>query len=317
LQSFSSETKSELAGIRADAKCCCLAELAGLIHAAGKIRLSTEGVTLILETENGAIARKMVWLFNEVFKLSPEVIVEERKQLGKRHAYHVGIVSDTLVRQILKDVHILDDANHLDGSIAPELTGKECCRWSFLRGAFLGAGSISDPARNYHLEIITENPEFAQGLYYLLSLDHLRVKNSIRKQSYVIYLKECDSIIQLLTLMGANDAVLRIANLLVIKEMRGGVNRLVNAETANLAKAAESGAEQLKLIKEIDECYGINRLPDKLKQFALMRIEHPEVSLKEIGAMMRPPVGKSAMNHRLRRLREILAEHGEKPELDE
>jgi len=312
LKSFSSETKGELAGVRSDAKCCRLAELAGLIHAAGKIRLSNEGITLVLETENGAVARKMVWLFNEVFKLSPEVIVEERKRLGRHHAYHIGIVSDTHVRQILKDVHILDDANHLDGSIAPELTSSECCRWSFLRGAFLGAGSLSDPARNYHLEIITENPDFAQGLYYLLSLDHLRVKNSNRKQTHVIYIKECDSIVQFLTLMGANNAVLRIANLVVIKEVRSGVNRLVNAETANLSKAAESGADQLKVIKEIDACYGINRLPEKLRQFALMRIEHPEVSLKEIGAMMQPPVGKSAMNHRLRRLREILSEHSEK-----
>ncbi|HAW72013.1 MAG TPA: DNA-binding protein WhiA, partial [Firmicutes bacterium] len=160
----------------------------------------------------------------------------------------------------------------------------------------------------------TENPEFAQGLFYLLSLDHLRVKTSNRKQTYVIYIKECDSIVQLLTLMGASNAVLRIANLLVIKEMRSGVNRLVNAETANLSKAAESGAEQLKLIKEIDACYGIKRLPEKLRQFAMMRMEHSELSLKELGALMQPPVGKSAMNHRLRRLREILAEHSEKLE---
>lgn len=311
MDGFSAGTKSELAQLKPEQACCRRAELAGLVHAAGRIRLSSiDGLALVIETEHPAVARKIMWLFRECFGLTVEVILEERARLGKHHGYRIEAPAGTDSRRVLHTLEILDHNNQLDGGVSSTLTRSECCRWSFLRGAFLGAGSIADPAKTtYHLEFVPESPELAEGLYYLLSLGHLRAKMATRKNMPLVYLKESDSIVRLLSEMGAHHAVLSIQELRVMREMRGGVNRMVNAETANVAKAAESGAEQAKMVADIERWVGLDRLPPRIREFAVVRMENPEMSLRELGAIFSPPLGKSAVNHRLRWLREFWKEH--------
>lgn len=315
MKGFSAETKRELAQVRPDRACCRRAEIAALVHATGSIRVSAlDGVAIVMKTDHGAIARKVMTLFREVFGFGVEVLLEERPQLGRGRTYRIEVPPGEPSRRVLNELEILDRRNHLDEGVPPGITRNECCRWSFLRGAFLGAGSLSDPSRGtYHLEFVSESPDFAQGLYYMLSLGHLKVKMSARKQTHIVYLKESASIVRLLSLMGACNAVLQIENLLVIKEMRGDVNRRVNAETANLYKAAESGAEQAKMVADLSRTIGLSRFPDSVREFALARLDNPELSLRELGAMMHPPVGKSAMNHRLRKLRQLWYEHIHQP----
>lgn len=307
LDGFSAETKSELIQVRSERACCRKAELAGLVHSIGSIRLSRlDGLALVMQTENPAVARKVMTLTREIFGVAVEVIMEDRPRLGRRHSYRIEVAPGEESRRILSELQIMDRRNHLDGGVAPGITRNDCDRWAFLRGAFIGAGSISDPAKStYHLEFVSENPDFAQGLFYLLSLGHLKAKLANRKSTHIVYLKESDSIVRLLSLLGACNAVLKIEDLRVLKEMRGGVNRLVNAETANLAKAADSGAVQVKMIRDLEQKVGLWNLPDPIREFAAARLENPEISLRELGALMRPPLGKSAVNHRLIRLREL------------
>lgn len=316
MKGFSSETKSELAQVRPTRPCCRRAELTALMHAAGSIRVSgIDGVAIVMKTDHGAIARKIMTLFREVFGFGVEVILEKRPQLRRGHTFRIEVPAGEPSRRVLNELEILDRMNHLDEGVPPNITRNECCRWSFLRGAFLGAGSLADPSKGtYHLEFVSESPDFAEGLFYMLSLGRLKAKMSVRKQTHVVYLKESASIIRLLSQLGACHAVLQIEDLRVMKEMRGDVNRRVNAETANLFKAAESGADQAKMIADLTEAVGMSNLPQSVREFALARLDNPELSLRELGALMNPPVGKSAMNHRLRKLRQLWEENVFRPE---
>ncbi|MGL5694944.1 MAG: DNA-binding protein WhiA, partial [Peptostreptococcaceae bacterium] len=176
---------------------------------------------------------------------------------------------------------------------------------AFLRGAFLGGGSISDPEKNYHMEFVTNNEDFANSLKDLINSLGFNSKIVSRKNNYVVYLKESEQISDLLSIIGAHHALLSLQNTKILKEMRNNVNRIVNCETANLSKTVNAAVRQVENIRFIQQTIGINSLPENLQEIAVIREEYEDMTLKELGEMLNPPIGKSGVNHRLRKIEEI------------
>ena len=176
---------------------------------------------------------------------------------------------------------------------------------AYIRGAFLGGGSISNPEKTYHLEFVTHDLDYAQELSALINSFGLTSKVIQRKNSFIIYLKEGEQIVDLLNIIGAHNSLLELENIRIMKEMRNNVNRLVNCETANLSKTVNAAVRQVESIKLIQKEIGLNRLPQNLREIAELRLNHPDESLKELGEMLNPPIGKSGLNHPHRRIEMI------------
>ncbi len=316
MREFSSATRAELARVRPDKQCCARAELGGILRAGGSLHLLGQGrVAVSVETEHADVARKIVILFRRVAGLPAEVMVEEHERLRRQRVYRVQIAPGPRARLLLGELGILGPGGEIGCDIPANLVRGECCRAAFLRGAYLMRGSVCDPrGSSYHLEIVAGSEDLGQGLCYLLNLLHLKAHLAARKDKYVVYLKDADDIGNFLNLIRAHAALLELEEVRVVKEVRGGVNRLVNAETANVDKSVTAALDQIRLIEALEARIGLDRLPRALRQIARARLAHPEASLAELGQMLPRPASKSAVNHRLRRLRryaeEVLADEG-------
>ena len=199
-----------------------------------------------------------------------------------------------------------------DGSLHPfrqavngMLLQKSCCRRTFVRGAFLASGSMSDPHKSYHFEIVCATPQQAEQLRTVISDFGMDAKVVERKKHHVVYLKEGAQIVDMLNIMEAHVALMNLENVRILKEMRNSVNRQVNCETANINKTVSAAVKRLEDIVYIRDEIGFEKLADGLREVALARIAYPEATLKELGDALTPPVGKSGVNHRLRKLSEI------------
>ncbi|MBO5245732.1 MAG: DNA-binding protein WhiA [Eubacterium sp.] len=191
-----------------------------------------------------------------------------------------------------------------------QILERSCCKRAFLRGAFLASGSISDPEKSYHFEIVCQQLEQAQLLQELYAEFALDAKIVLRKKYYIIYIKEGAQIVDVLNIMGAHVALMNLENVRIIKEMRGSVNRIVNCETANINKVVGAACRQMEEIRYIQSRLGMEELPLPLREMAMLRLEYPDASLKELGELCDPPVGKSGVNHRLRKLSELAKKLG-------
>lgn len=191
-----------------------------------------------------------------------------------------------------------------------QLLKRNCCKRAFLRGAFLASGSISDPQKSYHFEIVCQQPQQAQLLQELLASFELDAKIVQRKKYHIVYLKEGAQIVDALNVMGAYVALMNLENVRILKEMRGSVNRIVNCETANINKVVGAAYRQVEDIRYIQSRIGLDELPPSLREMALLRLEYPDTSLKDLGELCDPPVGKSGVNHRLRKLSELAKKLG-------
>jgi len=189
--------------------------------------------------------------------------------------------------------------------VPEKLVEEDECKRAFLRGAFLGGGSISDPDKSYHMEFVTNSEEFAISLKDLINSLGLNSKIVPRKNNHIVYLKESEQISDLLSVIGAHKALLSLQNTKVLKEMRNNVNRIVNCETANLSKTVNASVRQVEDINLIQKTIGISNLPKNLQEIALIRVEYEDMTLKELGEILDPPIGKSGVNHRLRKIGEI------------
>ena len=194
------------------------------------------------------------------------------------------------------------------------LIQQPCCKRAFLRGAFLASGSMSDPRRAYHFEIVLRTEPLAMQLLDAMGSFDVDAKVVERKGNHVAYVKEATHIVDLLNIMEAHSALMNLENIRIVKEMRNSVNRRVNCETANISKTVGAAVRQMEDILYIRDKKGLESLPDNLREIALLRLEYPDASLKELGTYLSPPVGKSGVNHRLRRISEIAAEMGAKHE---
>ncbi|NLW55665.1 MAG: DNA-binding protein WhiA [Firmicutes bacterium] len=305
MDSFSQRTKAELARRFPKKKCCMKAELAAIIRASGSLHLrANHAVVLSVSSENAAFMRKVHLLLKDYFQIPSRIIMEKTGRLNRRY-YKLQLFGGKNVKRVLTELDVLSPGLDFESGISSALVRTDCCRAAFLRGAFLARGSVTDPQKNsYHLEIVTENEEFALGLNYLMNLCRFKAGLTQRKE-YLVYLKEADAIGKFLTFIGAHAAFLRMEDVRIIKGMRNEVNRLVNCETANLGKAVRAAMEQVEVINALKAKGVLAKLPVPLQELAYLRLEHPEASLRELGELSTPPLSKSAVNHRMRKMLKI------------
>ena len=306
--SFSTETKNELARVESESLCCKKAELSGIAKLSGSIQIAGyKKINLKIYTELNSVARKVFKILKTNFNINTSIVVNKNQMLKRNSSYVLTVKSDMGSENLMKTLGLLDnDKEFLPCHTVPSWVYEdEECKKAFIRGAFLGGGSISDPEKNYHLEFVTSNEEFAKSLMDLINSLGLNSKIVCRKNSYVIYLKESEQISDLLSLIGGFQALLSLQNTKILKQMRNDVNRIVNCETANLSKTVNAAVRQVENIKLIEKKIGISKLPKNLQQIALLRVENEDLTLKELGELLNPPISKSGVNHRLKKIEDI------------
>lgn len=315
---FSSKIKDELSRTEITDILSAKAETAALVRTMGYVTFKGfNKMEVVFSTENAAVARRIFKLLKTAFDISTQVSVEKTNRLKKHNNYIINI-EDSLSKKFLQETKIAaDDFNFMtfDYGIPMDLLTNDACIRAYIKGAFLGSGSISDPEKSYHAEFVNNKEEHSKGLCKLLEGFGINGKTISRKNYYVTYIKEGEQISDLLALMGANNAVLDFENVRVVKETRNQINRVINCETANLDKIVDTSMRQINSIKVLKKHKAIDKLPDHLKELAYLRLKHTDASLKELGEMLNPPLGKSGVNHRLRKIEEIaeeLLEHEER-----
>jgi DNA-binding protein WhiA len=310
--SFSAKVKREVCRITDLEKEEAVSILAGVMKVSGTLSLSGNNkISFRATTENPAIARLIFKLLKKYFDIHTRLLVKRSNSLKKNNIYMVVITEEMGVKSFLKEIYILKDSDEvfsLEYDIPEKLISTEKTKRAFIRGAFLGGGSISNPEKTYHLEFVTHNEGYAERLSDIINTYDLNSKVIKRKNSYVVYLKEGEQIVDVLNIIGAHSNLLYLENVRIMKEMRNNVNRLVNCETANLSKTVNAAVRQIESIKLIEKEIGLQRLPKNLREVAELRVKYPDVSLKELGTMLNPTVGKSGVNHRLRRIEKIAGE---------
>jgi cell division protein WhiA len=303
--SFSREIKSELAKLQPKKRCCRLAQVSAIMHMDGTLHiLGRDRLSVDVSMENAAVARLVYKFLAEEFHLQVDSIVR-KSVLHKVNNYLIHIPDQPLMSQALNELGIFDNHMLPAKGIMHRVIKRDCCAVAYLRGAFLGGGFISNPKGDYHFELTTNNPEFANDLQLLINRFDLHSKISDRKKNFAVYMKDSNEIITFLAIIGAYNALLKWEDEKIIKEIRAQVNRLVNCDTANLNKSVSAAANQIEDIQMLDLMLGIHNLPDGLQEFARLRVEYPYVSLKELGELFNPPLSKSAVNHRARRINEL------------
>lgn len=295
--SFSGDVKRELCKHISAARHCQIAELSAILGLIGDVRVDeTRGYEIVVRTENENVVRKCFTLLEKTFNISVAIDVHQNSCQTKSKVYNIHISDKDVVVKILKA------ANH------SAVLQKQCCKRAFLRGCFLASGSISDPEKSYHLEIASGAEEFAERIRAVYADFGIDAKIVLRKKQYVVYIKEGDQISDVLGLIEANLALMNFENVRIVKELRNTINRQCNCETANSNKTALAAVKQIEDIRYIEQHMGFGSLTPALAQMAEIRLEYPDASLADLGNLMNPPIGKSGVNHRLRKLSEIAKE---------
>lgn len=300
--SFASVTKNQLARHISDDRAALLAELSAIVRVCGTLKLKMGGrVDVHIATENASVARLIFTLFKKVFKKHTEVVVKRNNSLKRHNIYEIHLEH---ALEILTKLHIFesDDGLVINDQVPQPFLEDEATKRAYIRGVFLGSGSISDPEKSYHMEFVTHNAIFSEAFKDLLNTYDLNAKVVIRKSNYVVYIKEGDKIVDTLNIIGAHKTLFEFENTRVVKQVRNNVNRVVNCETANLNKTAYAAVRQIEAITIIKEVMGLDALPDNLREIAMIRIQQPEMSLTELGSLLTPPIGKSGINHRLKKI---------------
>ncbi len=312
--SFSGMVKEELSRQIGTARHCRIAELAALIGFCGRLEHFPQGEKLKLQTENETVARKCFTLLQKTFNIEKEISVRENGHLKRVKVYVLEISDPEEIREILQATKLIADSKFCDTLILQDMlvVQQSCCKRAYIRGAFLASGSISDPEKGYHFEIVYPDERKAQQLQTIIRSFSVDAKIVQRKKSYVVYVKEGAQIVDMLAVMEANVALMDLENIRILKEMRNSVNRKVNCETANINKTVNAAVKQMEDIKLIQQVMGFEQLSDGLAQIAELRMQYPEATLKELGMMLSPQVGKSGVNHRLRKLSALADELREK-----
>ena len=306
--SFSAKVKEELSGQWNTARHCQIAELAALIGLCGSILINSGNRYRIkIHTENQAVARKVFTLIQKTFNIEVDISIR-RNMVKKNVSYFVVVKEHEDALRILQAVKLVEESRNGFEEIQimnPIVVQQTCCKRAFLRGAFLAAGSMSDPKKSYHFEIVCSALEMAEQIRLLICSFAMEAKIVQRKKVYVVYLKEGSQIVDMLNIMEAHVSLMELENVRILKEMRNTVNRKVNCETANINKTVSAAVKQLEDITYLKDTVGLEMLSEGLEDMALARLSHPDATLKELGEFLSPPVGKSGVNHRLRKLSEL------------
>ena len=297
--SFASDVKVELCRPGLNKKCCAQAEAYGVLLFCNQFSNQVRVVT-----ESDAFAARLPALFKKAFRIEFDRLPGP-EAAGKR----VFGITDPEKMGIIRESFGIDVKNMLAHHINFAVLEDSCCRLAFLRGAFLAGGSVTDPEKGYHLELATSHFNVSREAHALMQECGFAPKQVTRKANYIAYFKQSEAIEDFLTGVGAPISAMEIMNAKVEKTLRGSVNRRVNCDAANLDKAVEAAQSQLEAIRLLEQSGVLDTLPDKLKETARLRAAHPEDTLAQLADRCDPPVTKSAMNHRLRKLVEL--GHGE------
>ena len=271
--SFSKDVKEELLALLPKSRHCMVAELAGifLMHGAN---ISDE-----------ALRRKVFTLLNKTLNIGKDV----------------DALSEEMCNQIKQMIKLSDDEMHIDELVLQQT----CCKRAFIRGAFLVGGSISDPNKGYHFEIVCSDEAQANQIAKNMNVFDVNARIVVRNSKFVVYLKEGAQIVEILRVMEAARSVMELENIRVVKEVRGTINRKVNCETANISKTVNTAVRQIEDINLIEEKLGLDTLSLQLQEVARVRLDYPDLPLGALGQYLDPPIGKSGVNHRLKKLAKI------------
>ncbi|MBR6413167.1 MAG: DNA-binding protein WhiA [Oscillospiraceae bacterium] len=293
--SFSSDAKSELCRDKLTRRCCALAEASGVLLYCNSV--SMDQIKIV--TESADFAARLPQLFRKAFKLSFDEVQE-----GTKYTF--------LLQSREKNAHIFETigyspAESISLHVNYGLLEKDCCRVSFLRGAFLSGGSVTDPTKRYHLELATNHHKVSRETNSLLLDLGFQPKDTLRNGCSILYFKQSDAIEEFLAKLGAPLASMGVMEAKIEKDMKNKINRIVNCDNANTSKIVEAAQTQIAAIRTLRERELFETLPEKLRRTAVLREENPEANLSELAALFDPPLTKSALNHRLRKLCELAA----------
>lgn len=300
--SFTSDVKEELAHVAPECSHCERATLAALVRIEGTLFVSGPGAyRMEVATDVPGVARLVTRLLHGLYDLKTELTMR-RSVLHKTPNFLIEVPDQPRLAAALVDLGVLNAEGGLVLGIEPSLVAKSCCAAAYLRGAFLGSGFISNPRSDFHFEVIVETEPLAEGLVALMAEKGIAARIMQRRSSYMVYLKSGNAILEFLAYTGAHHAALVMEEERVVKSVRNDVNRLTNAEVANQIKASNAAVDQIVAIRTVVEHHGMANLPPALQDFIRLRLQHPDASMKELGELSDPPLSKSAINHRVRRL---------------
>ncbi len=305
--SFASDARGELARNACTDLCCARSELAAALLSSGGISYRGKNrYSLSLTVADGAVARRYFGLLKQFWGVTAEIRTLYLESLNGQTRYQLMIPEEDSHR-LLEETRLLDD-EALFGVRQmpdPELVRYACCKKSFVKGAFLLCGAVSNPDKEYHLEIAAPTEEFAQFVIDIMNYFEIPAKKTCRKAKYVVYLKRAEEISSMLTLLGATNSVLHLENVRIKKDVSNQVNRQMNCDTFNINRTMNAAEAQIQDIQYLEAEIGLDKLPLTLKEIAEVRINNPETSLSGLGELLNPPIGKSGVNGRLRKLSEL------------
>lgn len=296
--SFSSAVKAELLSniMLTESKHCKIAQLLAIINICGYVSTEDYDKFVIIHNDNTDILKLCVQLITEIFDTSVECSEDE-----------IIIRDEKLINSMVNILGIKDSSDFsLNLPIDSKNVAKNCCKRAYIRTAFMCCGSVNDPSKHYHLEFVDNDYDHSKNLVELINDFGIEMKIVERKNHFVVYCKEAEQIVDLLNVMSAYKALLEFENLRVVKEVRNNVNRIVNCETANINKIVNASIRQIEDINYIIDKKGLSYLPENLRDIARIRLKYPDSSLKELGEYISPPIGKSGVNHRLKKIHEIV-----------
>jgi hypothetical protein len=295
--SFSGDVKDEIVRHIPDSRHCLEAEIAAIIRFAGTVNQDSQGCSILIETENVGLAKKYLRLIRKAFDIHVDLNIR-KKANGRGNQYSILLTGEDAAK-------IREAVLWKEGDFGKALLEHSCCRRAFIRGAFLASGSMSNPDKSYHFEIVCKDSQMANDLKLIIATFEIHAKIVERKSRYIVYLKDSTEIVDILNVMEAHQSLMELENIRIIKDMRNCANRQYNCDSANINKMVQAAARQLEDIHYIQQHLGLDQLPPTLREMAQVRLEYPDVSLQELGSYLDPPVGKSGVNHRLRKLGEI------------
>ena len=305
--SFTAEVKDELSRVDGEGEACEVAELSALVHVCGTLSFSGAGAYSVrITTETGAVARTLIRLSHKLFDLETSLTVR-RSLLHKSRNYLIEMGEQDGLEDVLVRLGILVPGKGLSQGVDPALVRDDACLAAYLRGAFMAGGFIADPRGDFHLEMAVMGDVYAEDIAALCAREGVTARINHRRGAYAVYLKSYDDVERMLKAMGARRSARAVENVRRMKTVKGDVNRRVNAEIANQARAGDATLDQMALIDAVEAEVGLGHLPPALREFCQMRREHPELSLAELGALHDLPLSKSALYHRVLRLQQTLA----------
>ncbi len=304
--SFSSKVKEELSKECNSPRHCCIAETAAIISMCGKVIFDEKDhVRIEIHTENVTVARKYFTLLKKTYNINTDISIRHSSSLNKNRSYVLSVNDDETARKILMTCRLMKPFGVIeeDFSISDSLIiQRECCKRAFIRGAFLAAGSVSDPVKTYHFEIVCLSEAKAKQLQMIMETFNINARVIKRRKYFVVYVKDSSQVVDLLNIMGAYNALMDMENVRIVKDMRNNVNRKVNCETANINKTVSAAVKQIEDIRFIQMSSAFDELPESLQEMAELRVRYPEATLSELGQLLDTPVGKSGVNHRLKKI---------------